>query len=325
MEMYKVFQYSIQSNIELPELTTCKKSRSDITFTLRRGQTPVSPAKNWLHHWRNDAGSISISYGRTDNCHYLRFPLIADFCISKDGRQIESFWLKKTEPEQVAVRHFLLDQVIPRLVHHFYHKSTLHGLGVFWGKTGLCFLGDSGCGKSTLAAAFLTRDYDLLSDDCLLLELEEDRVSMTGCYPSLRLWSDSFHRVSLDNSTVSPPVPEDSSLKKRLLPDKAKFGRQTKYSTQAIFFLDSPRTHSDVTEVSIQQLSGAQVVKRFIECSFLLDVGDFDRIQAQLERLAALAGAPVPFYLLSYPRKYDVLADVCSEVEETVSAAKIRK
>lgn len=322
LKMYRIFQFSLESNISLawlPRIQEGEKSRGTISFSLREGSSPVPSHLKWRHHWRLDHEVISLSYGRSTHFHYLRFPDLADFCISLDGKQITCFPLVNVSRNTII--HLLLDQVIPRVIQYFHHEAILHGSGIQKGGPGLCFFGETGSGKSTIATVFLERGYSLLSDDCLLLRKKENKLLMEGSYQSVRLWDDSvqhlFSQKNIDYQQMS-----DFSTKKRLLLKTETKGQRKDFCIQAVFFL-KPFSGETDREISVKQLSGAKVVKKLIQYSFLLDVGDIGRAQTQMEQLVEFARAPVPFYDLQYPFVYQSLDRVCSLIEETTANRKV--
>ena len=59
----------------------------------------------------------------------------------------------------------------------------LHGSAIAINGKAYAFIGDSGAGKSTLASAFLSKGYQLLSDDVIAVSLSNDTCSV--CFSSL--------------------------------------------------------------------------------------------------------------------------------------------
>ncbi len=130
----------------------------------------VNADTHWIHHRAGNSGDITHSLTRLGEGYLLRFPLLADFVISNDGRRIAGWAARESCRE--TIRHLLLDQVLPRLLSHQGHL-VLHAGGVTSDHGAIVFLGESGLGKSTLCSSFNQAGFALLSDDFLLLSAQE--------------------------------------------------------------------------------------------------------------------------------------------------------
>src|SRR5205807_10064457 len=112
-----------------------------------------------------------------------------------------------------TLKHLLLDQVLPLLLSQ-QGKLVLHASAVAGPGGALAFTGPSGHGKSTLAASFSTNGYELLTDDCLMVEDRNGSIFGTPLYPSLRLYPEVI-RTLFPKQPASTPVTHYSS-KQRL-------------------------------------------------------------------------------------------------------------
>jgi hypothetical protein len=70
---------------------------------------------------------------------------------------------------------------------HQQKRYALHGSAVSKEGKAIAFLGHSGLGKSTLAAHFVSRGYEFLSDDVLLMDLIAEKATLFPSVPSCKL------------------------------------------------------------------------------------------------------------------------------------------
>ncbi|MBK6559591.1 MAG: hypothetical protein IPG16_21125 [Comamonadaceae bacterium] len=161
-----------------------------------RPMPPVQEAP--FHQWVSPDGTLWTQFFRQGAGYLLRFPELADFEVSADGRSVHAWPAPgATSP---AVEHLYLNQVLPLALSR-QGELVLHGSAVDIGGQGVAFLGESGRGKSTLAASFATEGTRFLTDDGLLLEWVDGSCMIIPSHPSIRLWADS--RAALVNERVS--------------------------------------------------------------------------------------------------------------------------
>jgi len=131
----------------------------------------------------------------------MRHEQAVDFHISPGRDQIDIFATEAIASS--TVRHYLLDQVLPRLLESRGH-FVLHASGVKTDRGGILFLGQSGAGKSSLAAHMAGLGAQLLGDDCFVIDPTGSEVQATTTYPSLRLLPDSVDTLlNSDQITLS--------------------------------------------------------------------------------------------------------------------------
>ncbi len=293
----------LSSEFALPELEHCDEDsppylhiRSDDTDTL-------SPAA-WTHHWLSD-GDVALSVARIDDRYVVEFDDGRSFSFDPARRTINC-----PQPIDSAVRHHLLDQVLPRVLEHLGHLM-IHASAVRTSSGVVLFVAEAGVGKSTLAASFQNAGVELLSDDCVQLTLGQTTgVACIPTYRSLRLWSDSADAI-MANEPYEPMTPGS---------DKRRLGVSQPLASVAadviaICVLADDDGDEALDDITFSPVSPARAVSFLVAQCFRLDPTDgagtkrtFDRCVDVVER--------VPVVELAYPREYERLADVRAAVLE---------
>ena len=311
--MYRIFDFSLACDMPLPELS--ETNNADQIINVQRGRRVVNRAMElqWSHEWHDEAGEVCIKYGRSDKDILLQFPNVIDFLISCSGDTIHYF-PEPDVPEEM-VRHLLLDQVIPRIAGHK-GRLVLHASAVVCDHGAIIFLGDTGSGKSTLAAGFCMHDYEIMTDDCILLSPESDRIMCIPCYPGIRLWDDSYTAVVNDDRYLSKI--SYYAEKRRLHLQDAQKVRHIATSLNAVFILDDKIRPEQDSQITIVPVSGAAAVMDIIKQSFVLDVHDKERMGKLFAIATVIANSGVKIYRLGYPHDYQMLNNVQQAVIQTL-------
>lgn len=262
---------------------------------------PEPIESDWLHHWPEESGAMSLSRYGDDNEFLLRFPGLADFLISKDGRAIDVWCAPETTTE--TLRHLLLDQVLPRVLAHR-GRLIVHAGAVRIDQEAIAFIGDTGRGKSTLTASFHAAGYSLLSDDGLELAHKESATLVRPTYPSLRLWPETVTGMFARAPDLAPMA--HYSSKRRVILSNVESSAPVPLA--AIYVL-APDPQDEVAGISLTQLSPREACMTIISNSFQLDVTDRHRATNLLAAASAIA-QQLPVFSLVYPRNFAVLPDV---------------
>lgn len=266
-----------------------------------QGETKLEP----FHQWLMPGGAVWASFHRLDASYLIRFPGLADFHVSADGREVEGIPVNGISDQ--TVQHLYLNQVLPLALSR-QMQLVLHGSAVEVGEAAIAFLGRSGRGKSTLAASFATHGFRFITDDGLLLaETEAGDYQVQPSHPSIRLWDDSRQAVLPPSTAAAPAV--DYTPKLRMLA-----GQDVPFCPQArtlkkIYVLDG----SESTQIAISPIGGRDAVIETVRNCFLLDVDEQAALKQHYKQLLALASS-VPFFRLEYPRRFDRLAEVRSAI-----------
>ncbi len=255
------------------------------------------------YSWRIGVDAGSPVLGSTGAGRLLRFPGLADFTISEDGKRVAVWPAPETNPE--TLRHLLLDHVFPRLLAHR-GRLVLHSGAVRVGESAIAFLGPSGCGKSTLTAGFHEAGLPLLSDDGVVLTPGDGCTWVLPTYPSLRLWPDAVAGL-FSRAPALAPMAHYSSKQRVGLGDGEESGR-TPLTLAALYVLAS-ESGADAQAIGLTSLSPRDACMEIIRNSFQLDVTDRRRAAEALDAAGDIS-QHVPAFRLSFPREFARLPDV---------------
>ena len=259
-------------------------------------QAPLQSA--CFHQWTFPDGSHWTQFHRIEGGYLLRFPDLADFLISQDGRQVTCF--PAPEVTEDTSRHLFLNQVLP-LALAKQRKLVLHASAVEVGDYAVAFIGESGRGKSTLAASFATNGFRFLTDDGLLLDPYDGGYQIMPSHPSIRLWDDSQLALISADVSMAPPIQFTS---------KARF-----LAGNDVVFCDQPRPLRHIyflgpgaaPQLTFERVKPAEALIELVKHSFLLDIEESDMLAAQFDEFSNLVSQPM-CYRLDYPRRYEDLA-----------------
>lgn len=275
-----------------------------VALRLFEPQSQMPEHSEPFHEWAFPSGTVWTQFYRTADRYLLRFPGLADFTVSKTGRQVAAYPVLGVSRQ--TVDHLYLNQVLPLALSR-QGRLILHGSAVELGDTAVAFLGGSGMGKSTLAASFATSGHRFLTDDGLQLQERGDRYFVQPSHPSIRLWDDS--RLALINEGVQSAPPVDYTPKARLLADDVVAHCGVARPLICVYFLGAGDTESVQTEA----VAGRDAMIQLVRNSFLLDIEEHEMMTHHFDQLATLAARPM-FFQLDYPRQFDMLPSVCEAV-----------
>jgi len=318
MMSYRVCNLIVRSNVPLPELSDANGKDPDCAFQLHAAQRPSPVSCHWFHHWRLPDGQIWLSFAKPGSDYLLRFPDLADFIVSVDGKDIRCYPSPGTPID--TMRHLLLDQVIPLLL-PMRGRPVLHASAVVspWGA--IAFIGTTGQGKSTLAGSLCQKGFPLLTDDYLLLEEKEGTLFGIPSYPGLRMWPDTLSalfgqqpvlfrvahytekkRMGLDNG----PLP--------FCPDPVPLSR--------VYVLVPHEEMGDKRAITITPFSPRDAFMELVQSSYRLDITDRKRLREEFESLARWAALPL-FCSLAFPRRLNLLPQVKEAILEDLDSRQV--
>jgi hypothetical protein len=263
-----------------------------------------------FHELTSPDGTVWTQFYRTDSSYLLRFPALADFELSADGRSVRCWPTPGTSEH--TIQHLYLNQVLPLALGKQGHL-VFHASAVEIGGAAVAFMGASGKGKSTLAASFATSGYRFLTDDGLMVEICGSGYQVMPSHPSIRLWQDSEAALIAPDTPTAPPL--EFTSKSRFL------------AGETIPFCDAPRPlrrvyflgDGSAPAVTFQRMKPAEALIELVKHSFLLDIEERDMLAAHFEELSGLASLPI-YYRLDYPRRYEDLAAVRQAIVQHTSA-----
>lgn len=277
-------------------------------FTLAPAH-PQAPLKDLpFHEWIFPDGSRWTQFYRNECGYLLRFPDLADFQVSADGKEITCS--PAPEVTEETSLHLYLNQVLPLSLAR-QGKLVFHASAVEIEGGAVAFMGESGRGKSTLAASFATSGFRFLTDDGLELEPIDGGYRGMPSHPSIRLWDDSEEVLIGGNTRKAPPV-EYTSKSRFLAGDDIVFCDQPR-SLRLVYFLGEGIAQQPVFE----RMNPAEALIELVKHSFLLDIEEREMLAAQFDELSRLVNQPI-YYRLDYPRHFKELALVRQAVVEHV-------
>jgi len=286
---------------ELPRVQHLPSVRPDITIS-RLPAPPAEPASSdWIHHWPDHSGAMSLARSDEGNYLLLRFPGLAAFVISEGGSTLGAWPAPETGTE--TLRHLLLDQVLPRILAQ-QGRLVLHAGAVRIGQEAIAFIGETGRGKSTLTASFHAAGSELLSDDGLVLTQLDGTTRARPTYPSLRLWPEAVTGLYAHAPDVAPMA--HYSAKKRVIMEDI---TPTAPLPLAALYVLAAEPEDDTGSISLTRLSPGAVCMEIISNSFSLDVTDRRRAM-DLLTVAGRIAEQLPVFSLVYPRRFGCLPNV---------------
>lgn len=263
-----------------------------------RPQAPLSQEP--FHQWTFPDGTEWTLFYRLNSGYLLRFPELADFEVSRDGRTAAVWLAPGVSPG--TVEHLHLNQVLPLALSR-QGQLVLHASAVEIDGKGVAFTGESGRGKSTLAASFATTGSRFLTDDGLQLDWLDGQCQIKPSHPSVRLWEDS--QEALIPQAVDLAAPVEYTTKARILAGDAMVFCDQQRPLRRVYFLGEGLSPSLI----IEAVRPAEALMELVRNSFLLDIGEQELLAWHFDEMVRLAELPI-FYRLDYPRRYADLPQV---------------
>jgi hypothetical protein len=191
---YKVFGLRVSSEILLPELHQLSNDEEGTVDVLIEF---ADLTKQW-----NDLAVEQRKFVVKENIVMFQISNTATFSI-QDGEKIIVSPIEGYAEDKA--RLYILGTCMGALL---LQRKTfpLHGSAIAIDGKAYAFVGDSGAGKSTLASAFLSRGYQLLSDDVIAVTFSQDRQIpiVSPSYPQQKLWQESLNQFGMEASHYRP-------------------------------------------------------------------------------------------------------------------------
>ncbi|MEP0203753.1 MAG: hypothetical protein ABJ084_05755 [Halioglobus sp.] len=271
-----------------------------INFELKPARVQAPLPLLSFHKWTMPDGSLWMEFFRSPAGYILRFSGLADFEVSLDGTSV--FGYPSPGVEEATSEHLYLNQVLPLAMSKM-GTLVFHASAVAINGGAVAFLGESGRGKSTLAASFATNGYSFLTDDGLVLNVEENGYSVSPSHPSIRLWEDSRQALVPAEAMVGPKVSFTNKVK--FLADKNIVFCREKCPLTRVYFLGN----SSSSTPTIRPMAPTEARIELVRHSFLLDVKDKSLLADQFNLMSRHAHDRI-FYRLDFPKCYKSLPEV---------------
>ena len=284
----------------------------DVLFTTGRAsrQRPIADAP--FHRWVLPDGSDWGRFYRRGGSYLLRFPKLADFEVSCDGREVLGVPAPRLRPS--TLEHLFLNQVRPLALSR-QGRFVLHASAVDIGGAAIAFAGASGFGKSTLAAAFAAAGNPFLTDDGLELQWRAGVPYAVPNHPSIRLHADSEAALGIRGESA-PPL--EYTGKQRFMAGPRLPHAPKPMPLKALMFVRKPTNLG----VDMGRVDSAEALVEIVRHSFLLDMTEQELLSQHFDEIARLARLPI-HHLLRYPRRFADLPRVLAAIEEHAGGATI--
>lgn len=258
-------------------------------------------------------GSQWTKFYRTENGYLLRFPNLADFQVSVNGRHV----VCRPAPgiSENTINHLYNNQVLP-LALSITGQLVFHGSAVAIENISIAFVGETGRGKSTLAATFATNGYCFLTDDGLLIKEDNSQYFVQPSHPSIRLWQDSEAALLPDHHEAAPSL--EFTTKSRFFANNGIEFCSEKKALKCVYFLGDGSAPS----LQFKRMKGVEVMAELVKNSFLLDIELKSLLMTHFNEVSRLANLPI-YYRLDFPRNYEKLTEVreaiLAHVQESIN------
>lgn len=311
MPTYSYCGVSLQSSVLIPELIEIAHDTDLLRFTLRSSLSRVQNVE-WVSHLYSSSGELSLSYGRQAAWHWLKFPRLAYFRISRNISEVDCFPF--VEVEHNTIIHLLLDQVLPRCLAH-QGKIMLHASAVTIDQGLILFIGNSGVGKSTMAGNFHQAGYLVASDDCIHIEKVKKIVMAFPTYGGLRLWNDSLDVLFPEEVTAHSMAHYSSKKRVKVQPGDS-LAAIDGYPVRAMVVLSQTNLGLEST-IALERLSPREAYIATLKQTFQLDWTNPERAKSHMRVLGDII-LNIPIYKLSMPHDYGLLPLVRQKIIEVV-------
>jgi hypothetical protein len=242
--------------------------------------------------FRDPAEPWFSSHVLPDRSTYIRWSGLYEFRIPADGSRVACRSLNGDDP--LVLQNFLFGQALSfALVHQ--GLEPLHAAALRVDDLAIALLGDCTFGKSTMLASFLQAGHRVLTDDLLMVMIDEGRPMACPGSGRIKLHPDSA-RAFMDDVDRGERL--NALTLKRSFPvdDVQRTGLPLKH----VFVLPTPEERTRTTSISIGPLSRASLFHELLKNSFNVDILTRQRLERQFVYAARLAG-DVAGFRLQYP------------------------
>jgi hypothetical protein len=304
---YAVYGLAISSDVTLPKLEGLESPEGiegypRVRLRLKPSKHRRIQARDWFHSFVTADGRTTLRQAKVAGGFLLSFPELADFFVSRDGREVACY-SPYSHGSIETICHLALDQVIP-CVASLVGLLALHATAVVTPR-GVCgFVGTAGAGKSTLVASFDLAGYPTFCDDCLVVVESGAGMLAEPGYPGVRLWEDSAQSILGVHAKDHPALGHYTSKRGIERTAGSKISRQ-RTPLAAIYHLT--RDASDAPQIEL--LAARESFVQLIRSTYRLDITDREMLAREFRALHSLIDR-VPVRRLRIPSDFDALPAV---------------
>ena len=144
-----------------------------LSLIISEGVAPEAGSQ--VNEWRDDCGRVFARAFSSEEHYRIDWPGLGAFVFRPGSRDVRVWPEADARHEEISDT---FDRLLQPVILQALGKQALHAAASV-GPTGtIAFCGNAGSGKSTLGFAMRQAGYRQLADDALVLQLEEDRVSV---------------------------------------------------------------------------------------------------------------------------------------------------
>jgi hypothetical protein len=254
MHYYKAFGLNIQSETDLPELSTGNINvNCDVVIKKAEFVVPTTTKTNIFRR----GIKAEFAQDNADNL-YLHWDGIASY-KAVEGNVL---YFTPLTPDNNKLSLFTVSEALGLILFQRKH-FLLHASSVLVGNEAWCFMGAPGAGKSTTAAAFLKAGCQLLSDDLTAIMFTNGEPYIVPAYPQLKIWDNTVRGLNYDRTGLQPV---SEGVNKFAYQPKKSFSHE-KVRLRKIIFL-----HKDESIAGMRALNAKEIPTNMLE-NFPLPLG----------------------------------------------------
>jgi hypothetical protein len=309
---YRAFGQILSCNVPLDELEQSPapdpSEPADLHIMFVSSDKHLSTPASWYLTVSLADGTPWLHCGRIDPGYVVEFPNLATFVFFPSNNLLQC--IPHRQIPSHTLRHLLLDQVLPLILHH-QGKEVLHGAAIVTPYGACAFVGPTGSGKSTLAASFLSEGFPVVTDDCVVLDRCSNDIMVVPAYPGLRLWDDALAVFFAEPENESYAPVSHYNLKRRVAAVASMAFSTWTTPLAGIYVLGEAGTEPTTFVSTVERpfLRKRDALMTLLSLAFKLDIEDHDRLTRELDFLHSLV-THVPVRRLVIPDSFNALPDI---------------
>ncbi len=172
-----------------------------LSLSILEGVAPATGRQ--VNEWTDQCGKVFARAFSSDDHYRIDWPGVGAFAFRPGSRDVLVWPEPHARHEEISDT---FDRLLQPVILQALGKQALHAAASV-GPTGtIAFCGSAGSGKSTLGFAMGQAGYRQLADDALVVQLEQDRVSVCPLPFAPRLRPPSRLHFGYAGQIPSPPV-----------------------------------------------------------------------------------------------------------------------